>query len=474
VHQVCYGVPVIPAGEWYCCGCVAGLDPSQQHCELCRVPGGALKPVLTEGGDDDQLARAKKKGKRGGKAPQQWAHVQCATWIPETSFADDDAVEPVVGLENVPRERFSLMCSLCGKKDAGACLQCSSASCRVAFHPQCMLSSKDVFVTADESKKRPGVYELVAFCPAHAASARQRLGGGIAPDTLTDAGGDSASAFAQPGGDAGPALASAAVAKPPALFNGHRAVGNGVASGGGSPGRKSAAPARVRKPSSRTAAKSDAEPLPSPSSAAAATPVGKPKVSLSAAAAGKAKASASGGAASVPRRRGGRPRKVVIVDSSDEEDEDGDGDGRNGGMDVDAHGGRDGWAPVPLDWDDEPRAGGHEEENACQRLWDTFASYFVPPSAEACAELLPPVAGTDDGDEARLVDAVVASVPPCSTGHAACKTGAWASARASCCGGDSSAGAAAAAAADADADADASMSRDVKDEIAKLEVAALL
>ena len=44
-HQACYGVTTIPAGDWLCDGCQAGLDPDRSHCLLCPVRGGALREV---------------------------------------------------------------------------------------------------------------------------------------------------------------------------------------------------------------------------------------------------------------------------------------------------------------------------------------------------------------------------------------------------------------------------------------------
>mmetsp|Transcript_8530 Transcript_8530/g.31512 ORF Transcript_8530/g.31512 Transcript_8530/m.31512 type:complete len:1209 (+) Transcript_8530:178-3804(+) len=47
VHQVCYGVKEVPAGEWYCNACAVGYEA--KSCILCGVKGGALKPVAGPG-----------------------------------------------------------------------------------------------------------------------------------------------------------------------------------------------------------------------------------------------------------------------------------------------------------------------------------------------------------------------------------------------------------------------------------------
>lgn len=40
VHQMCYGIPQVPAGTWFCRACAAGVKPS---CILCPNTGGAFK-----------------------------------------------------------------------------------------------------------------------------------------------------------------------------------------------------------------------------------------------------------------------------------------------------------------------------------------------------------------------------------------------------------------------------------------------
>jgi len=69
VHQVCYGVPHIPAGSWLCRRCLYSPSKSVDCC-LCPSKTGAMKPVACEPG-----------------AKPSWAHVACAYWIPEVGFA---------------------------------------------------------------------------------------------------------------------------------------------------------------------------------------------------------------------------------------------------------------------------------------------------------------------------------------------------------------------------------------------------
>jgi hypothetical protein len=67
------------------------LSSLMQRCVLCPAVGGALKAC--EGGD-------------------KWAHVVCVTWTPDTGFGDSTALEPVVGVEHIPKARLRLV-SLC-------------------------------------------------------------------------------------------------------------------------------------------------------------------------------------------------------------------------------------------------------------------------------------------------------------------------------------------------------------------------
>lgn len=66
----------------------------------------------------------------------QWAHLLCAIWINETWVSNTVFMEPIDGIESIPKQRWRLICSLC-KKRAGACIQCSKSSCYTAYHVTC-------------------------------------------------------------------------------------------------------------------------------------------------------------------------------------------------------------------------------------------------------------------------------------------------------------------------------------------------
>jgi NuA3 HAT complex component NTO1 len=66
----------------------------------------------------------------------QWAHLLCAIWINETWVSNTVYMEPIDGIESIPKQRWRLICNLC-KKRAGACIQCSKGSCYTAYHVTC-------------------------------------------------------------------------------------------------------------------------------------------------------------------------------------------------------------------------------------------------------------------------------------------------------------------------------------------------
>ncbi|GFH22503.1 uncharacterized protein HaLaN_19977, partial [Haematococcus lacustris] len=65
----------------------------------------------------------------------RWAHMVCATWVPEAGYDDIQLMEPIEGIDAVPPARLALRCCLCNQA-YGAPIQCSgSRSCVVSFHP---------------------------------------------------------------------------------------------------------------------------------------------------------------------------------------------------------------------------------------------------------------------------------------------------------------------------------------------------
>ncbi|KAF3920945.1 Peregrin [Dactylellina cionopaga] len=118
VHQDCYGVPFIPEGQWLCRRCSL-LAPRRENCIFCPNTDGAFKMT------DSAL----------------WSHLLCAIWIPEVAISNMVYMEPVEGVDLVPKSRWKLHCYIC-KQRMGACIQCSNKNCYLAFHVTCARKAK--------------------------------------------------------------------------------------------------------------------------------------------------------------------------------------------------------------------------------------------------------------------------------------------------------------------------------------------
>ncbi|KAL1940886.1 hypothetical protein VTO73DRAFT_7927 [Trametes versicolor] len=141
VHQDCYGVPYIPEGQWLCRKCTVSPE-NPVSCILCPNEGGAFKQTVS--GD--------------------WVHLLCAIWVPETAVANDVFMEPITGVERISKQRWRLRCSVCDVRE-GACVQCSKASCFVAFHATCARKEKLLMpMKATQGSEAP---TLACYCEKH-------------------------------------------------------------------------------------------------------------------------------------------------------------------------------------------------------------------------------------------------------------------------------------------------------------------
>ncbi|RDD41404.1 Protein Jade-3 [Trichoplax sp. H2] len=143
VHQACYGITVIPDGNWYCEPCRLGIRlPS---CIFCPHKSGAMKK--TQDGS-------------------RWGHVSCALWIPETRMGNPEKMQPITRVNRIPASRWTLLCCLCQEK-YGACIQCSVPSCTVSFHVTCAIK-KGLVMVARLDDFAPGGVKHICYCSRHA------------------------------------------------------------------------------------------------------------------------------------------------------------------------------------------------------------------------------------------------------------------------------------------------------------------
>ncbi|XP_054634160.1 lysine-specific demethylase 4C isoform X3 [Dunckerocampus dactyliophorus] len=118
VHASCYGVAADDASEqWSCDRCAEGISTAE--CCLCNLRGGALKKTQND----------------------KWAHIMCAVALPEARFSNEAKRGPI-DTSMIPMQRYKLKCIYCrkrwaGKRQAGACIQCSCGRCPTSFHVTC-------------------------------------------------------------------------------------------------------------------------------------------------------------------------------------------------------------------------------------------------------------------------------------------------------------------------------------------------
>lgn len=150
VHQECYGVPYLPEDQWLCRRC--RQSPSEGvDCVLCPNRGGAFKQT-----DDNR-----------------WAHVVCALWITEVSFANAVFLEPIDNISQIPTARWNLTCYICKQKRVGACIQCCQSNCFTSFHVTCaQLAGLCMRISNHRYSGDNGPFIDVikeAYCDAHGA-----------------------------------------------------------------------------------------------------------------------------------------------------------------------------------------------------------------------------------------------------------------------------------------------------------------
>ncbi|KAJ3129330.1 hypothetical protein HK098_001742 [Nowakowskiella sp. JEL0407] len=128
---------------------IAGASQRSNICILC--PGDSLEDLIeTDYGD--------------------WkAHRKCGLFVPETSIVkSENGVERVIGIMNIPNDRWKLKCGICKRKpiengkNIGACIQCARGRCLRSYHVSCAVTADISMVETSENGENP-----YCICPQH-------------------------------------------------------------------------------------------------------------------------------------------------------------------------------------------------------------------------------------------------------------------------------------------------------------------
>ncbi|OBZ86246.1 Lid2 complex component snt2 [Choanephora cucurbitarum] len=145
VHSDCYGIrSKADKIGWRCDPCDNQYNPVSSYvyeCVLCFNQSSkcqTLKPT----------------------AGYYWAHIQCATFIPEVKFVNTTTLSPVEYIGCVNMARLNADCQLCQDK-RGACVACSE--CKKAVHVQCAIDNQ--FRLAFEIQSIAQSNSAYAKCP---------------------------------------------------------------------------------------------------------------------------------------------------------------------------------------------------------------------------------------------------------------------------------------------------------------------
>jgi hypothetical protein len=154
VHQRCYGVTTLPAGDWVCRQCEALVPIHERRCELCPSTIGAMKRTTTRRRTESGSGRSRSRTTYSPTPGDGWVHLVCALHHPSTEIVDATRKEPVV-IGRIAPERSALKCEVCHQR-GGAPTQCAWKSCRKAFHCSCAIQAQLRFrwhVTMEEVKQ---------------------------------------------------------------------------------------------------------------------------------------------------------------------------------------------------------------------------------------------------------------------------------------------------------------------------------
>lgn len=78
-----------------------------------------------------------------------WAHLVCATWMPDIVFGNPEVLHPVEGVGALSTWRYNTPCLLCGET-CGAVVACAEPTCHTHFHVSCAFQAQPAFTLGFE------------------------------------------------------------------------------------------------------------------------------------------------------------------------------------------------------------------------------------------------------------------------------------------------------------------------------------
>lgn len=177
VHQKCYDIPDVPPHEWLCWPCKEYEDSlrasgktqeeiRQPHAlpeQRSRLPGGS-KDVKCF------LCPIKYGAFRRSSDGSTWVHQTCAMWHPETYLSHGMGPNVVEGLWDIPEERLSTPCVLCGLKD-GAVVHCPEPGCLATFHVLCARNC-GLYLTVQRDEEGGQHHRI--YCSKHSKAQQEK------------------------------------------------------------------------------------------------------------------------------------------------------------------------------------------------------------------------------------------------------------------------------------------------------------
>jgi hypothetical protein len=175
VHKSCYGIEEVrQVNKWFCDTCKNDKKESVSYnyeCVLCPLRPNEpdlyeppkvshkkktdrerekerLEKELVEKAREEYRLKQQEKGRPvfpreplKRTADNNWVHVYCALWHPETKFSNATKLDMVEGV-GAPSLRYDSICKLC-KTNGGACASCQQ--CSANFHVSCAHSAGYTF-----------------------------------------------------------------------------------------------------------------------------------------------------------------------------------------------------------------------------------------------------------------------------------------------------------------------------------------